>query len=220
MVLQIVAQQCRQLLGLPESTAPEPAAGSDAVGVVWKADVGTDVMTATELSLVCLAREGGLVQRRVLALLRQLLHLAQEREDVLVPPQVAQAAHAAVAALREAEAAAGADCSTRLGLQLDALRSMTVSRKTVAMGRTQLQQLSSVQVRAVPGSCVTARQTRMCPSVGRLNSLAHTFRLKLEYSDMTVIVLRLPCGLSVWSRRALWLTRTCCHERTSRTYTV
>lgn len=125
-VLQIVAQQCRQLLGLPESTVSVPSENGAAVSVVWETSVGTEVMTETELSLVCLAREGAPTQGRVLGLLRQLVHLAQERDEVLVPPQVAYEAHAAVAALQEASTANGADCGTRLGLQLGALRSMIV----------------------------------------------------------------------------------------------
>ena len=138
MVVQIVAQQCRQLLGLPESTAPASAETGDTVSVVWETDVRTEVMTDTELSLVCLAREGAPLQRRVLGLLRQLVHLSQERDEVLVPPQVAYMAHAAVASLQEAKTAGGADCSTRLGLQLDALRSMIVSCTSPTQCRTQL----------------------------------------------------------------------------------
>jgi hypothetical protein len=131
-VLAVVAEQCRQLLGLPSSAAAaddddatENADGE--VSVAWATGLGTAVMSETELSLVCLAREGALVHRRVLALLHQLLHLAHERDDVFVPPHIAEAADAAVRALRQSAASTpGNGCTARLALQLDALRLMTV----------------------------------------------------------------------------------------------
>lgn len=158
-VLQIVAQQCRQLLGLPESTVPAAAAGGNDVSVVWRTDVGTDVMTETELSLVCLAREGALVQHRVLAMLRQLLRLAEERDGVLIPPEVAQAAHAAVRSLQNAHDAG--DCTTRLGLQLNALRSMNVSALSVATRSPLI--VATIQSRGVS----------RCMYLQRSNSLTH-----------------------------------------------
>ena len=134
-VLAVVAEQCRQLLGLPSSAAAAAAADDDdatenadgEVSVAWATGLGTAVMSETELSLVCLAREGALVHRRVLALLHQLLHLAHERDDVFVPPHIAEAADAAVRALRQSAASTPGDgCTARLALQLDALRLMTV----------------------------------------------------------------------------------------------
>jgi hypothetical protein len=135
-VLAVVAKQCRQLLGLPSSAAAAADDDDDAtenadgeVSVAWATGLGTAVMSETELSLVCLAREGALVHRRVLALLHQLLHLAHERDDVFVPPHIAEAADAAMRALRQSAASTpGNGCTARLAMQLDALRLMTVRR--------------------------------------------------------------------------------------------
>ena len=114
-VVAAVAAQCRQLLGLDLDNEGDP--------VEWST---TGILSETESALVCMSREGEPLHSRVLALLRQLLHLANDQDDVLIPPTVAEAAEQSVALLRRSVDLGGEmECGERLALQLEALGLMT-----------------------------------------------------------------------------------------------